>query len=111
MLIDIQFYDKPQNPNIRVENTWKGGLSLSMDHPTEGVIWLDVAEPAGETGVYWATSGLENFLEEYSDYRVVHDYDRKFPTLREHLQYLREWGQGFGVADDLEQIKTVISHF
>jgi hypothetical protein len=112
MLIDIPFYDKFQNPKVKVV-TWHGGLTLITEaDPISGRerIELDVAIPAGETGVYWSQA-LENFLEEYSDYRIIHDYDRKFTTLREHLDYLNEWGESYGVADNLEQIMMKLSRY
>lgn len=111
MLIQISFYDKAQNPQIRA-SVWDGGLTLSMDDPEEGEIILDVAKPIpGETGVYWAASALEHFLEQYSDCRVVQEWDRKFASLHEHLAYLHEWGKGYGVADNLEQIKEAFPQY
>jgi len=102
MLVDIVFYDKVQNPKIQVIDSWNGGLTLRTNDPiTDEEVILEAARPYGETGVYWASSVLEQFLENYSDFRVISAI-RTFPTIHEHFKYLEEWGPGYGVADNLE---------
>lgn len=111
MLIDIDFYDKPQQENTKAE-TWNGGLTLTLKaDPMSGreEYTLDVATPVGETGIYWAKA-LDNFLESYSDYRIIQEYQRG-STFQERLAHLREWGDSYGVADNLDQIKTHLSRY
>jgi hypothetical protein len=112
MLVDIEFYDKPQNDRVKVD-TWNGGLTLTMkaeDAGTEEDIVIDAAVPYGMAGVYWA-GGLNHYIEDYSDYQVLNDYQRKFDSLREHMDYLNDWGSPYGVADNLDQIMTQLSRY
>lgn len=110
MLIDIEFYDKREAPNIKVQ-TWDGGLTLTMEGVEDEPIIVDAAKPTGQTGVYWAGAALDHFIDMYSDYRVVYEWERKFPSMRQHLDYLQEWGDGYGVADNLQQIMDAFPQY
>lgn len=102
MLIDIDFYDKTPNLHIKVE-TPDGGLKLSAMIDGELLV-VDSAKKLEGTGIY--TGVIENNIEKYSDYRIVHDRLYGIKDFNERMEEYKEWGISYGVADDLDQIMS-----
>lgn len=107
MLIDLDFHDK-KRPNSKVKvSTPNGGLLLNLIGDESCEVRVDRIE----TGIYCG-SNIHLWIEGYTSYKEIPQWKRwdtptKSLDFKKFNEELNIYGGGFGVSDNLDQIKEV----